>query len=237
MVDLIERHSPALMDLVSPALALDLEAASVIMKYDDGQIIHSRGDQKPGISIVKSGAARIGAIGMDGSFITVSVLGVGQSFGEHTLFADLPRTHDVSAVGTTQINQIPGSVFMRLFREQAELAPALLKTALVRSHAFLEQLDDMRRLSLHVRLAKFLLSMGQKEGQAATTIKCRQSELAFTLGVSRVALGKAVKRLYMAGLINPGYGQISLPDIARLKTWVAAESKIAPLRAGRPGSA
>lgn len=234
MLDLLERNSPALMQLISPALAEELHKASVTVKYDDGQSIHSRGDNKPGVSIVKSGAARIGTLGMDGSFITVSVLGVGQSFGEHTLFADLPRTHDVSAVGPTEIDQIPGPVFMRLFDEQRELAPALLKTALARSYAFLEQLDDMRRLALHVRLAKFLMSIGVANQQAEAVIKCLQSELAFTLGVSRVAIGKAVKRLHAAGLIEPGYGQITLRDRARLKRWIDAEIKIVPLQSGRP---
>jgi len=204
MPELIERRSPALMELVEPALAGTLRAASVLVKYDDEQIIHSRGDKKPGLSIVKSGAVRVGTIGLDGSFQTVSVLGVGQSFGEHTVLAGLPRTHDVSAAGPVEIYQMAAPVFMRLVAEHTELTSILLKVSLIRSHGLLEQIDDMRWLTLPVRLAKLLMSIKGEADKAYARVTCRQSELAYTLGVSRVALGNAVKRLVKAELIVPG---------------------------------
>jgi len=208
MPDLIERKSPALMDLVDPALADTLCAASVLVKYVDGQIIHSRGDNKPGLSIVKSGAVRVGTIGLDGSFQTVSVLGVGQSFGEHTVLAGLPRTHDVSAAGSAEIYQMAAPIFMRLVEAHSELTSILLKISLIRSHGLLEQIDDLRRLTLPVRLAKLLMSIKVDVNSGAVTVRCLQSELAYTLGVSRVGLGNAVKRLVKAGLIAPGYGYV-----------------------------
>lgn len=229
MPDLIERRSPALMELVDPALGDALRAASVLVKYVDGQIIHSRGDKKPGLSIVKSGAVRVGTIGLDGSFQTVSVLGVGQSFGEHTVLAGLPRTHDVSAAGSAEIYQMTAPVFMRLVEAHAELTSILLKVSLIRSHGLLEQIDDMRRLTLPVRLAKLLMSIRGEVAEGRARVTCRQSELAYTLGVSRVALGNAVKRLTKTGLIVPGYGYVTIMDIGRLSGWVAAQSKIAPL--------
>lgn len=234
MSNLIEYSAPPLMTLLSAQTRKALSDASVRVKYNHGQIIHSRGDDKPGISIVRAGAVRIGAIGTDGSFITVSLMGIGQSFGEHTLFADLPRINDVSAVGNTEIDQIAGPAFMRLFSEIPELGPALLKISLSRTYYLLERLDDMRRLALHVRLAKLLSSFGPDSAPAQTSldIPCRQSELAFMLGVSRVALGKAVKRLEKAGLICQGYRQIKLLDLYALQSWIAKESKVAPLKHG-----
>ena len=211
------------MSLLPASLKDKLRAAARLIAYEDGQLIHNRGDQKPGLSIVKSGAARIGVFGEDGSFLTVAILGEGQSFGEHTLFADLPRTHDATAIGSSEVYQIQGPAFMRLFDAEPAIARALLVVALRRSHALAQNIDDMRRLSLPARTAKYLLSMAAEDAPRAQ-VACKQSELAFALGVSRVSLGKALKKLETLGLISLGYGRIDIPSRGALAAWIEREA-------------
>lgn len=228
MRDLVQNSSPAFMDLLSPELAAKLKNISNVVAYSDGQLIHSRGDPKPGLSIVRNGAIKVGIFGIDGSFIATSIVGPGQSFGEFTLFAGLPRTHDVSAVGHTEIDQISAKSFKVLFDAEPELARTMLIISLTRTHHLLELLDDMRRLSLPVRAAKFLHSMSQSANDT-DALTCRQSDLAFTLGVSRISLGKALRQLADQGLIVLGYGKILLPDTQKLSAWVTDHSLIMPL--------
>lgn len=220
MRDLLELNSPALMDVVNADTAEQLRNIATLMRYQDGQTVHSRGDKKPGLSIVKSGAARVGTFGRDGRFLTLSVLGAGQCFGEMTLLANFPRTHDVIAVGQTALYQIPKNPFQDLFNGNPDLARALLRVSLIRSHYLGELVDDMRRLPLAVRAAKFLLSM-QGTAKAQDCLICRQSELAFALGGSRVTIGKALKEFEKRGFIKLGYGKITLEDASALADWVA----------------
>jgi DNA-binding FadR family transcriptional regulator len=49
------------------------------------------------------------------------------------------------------------------------------------------------------------------------------------LGVSRVAAGKALKRMQADGLVVPRYGRIEVPHIRRLREMVAAEDQFFPL--------
>jgi len=42
------------------------------------------------------------------------------------------------------------------------------------------------------------------------------------IGVSRVAIGKALKKLESEGLVTVGYGQINLPNISKLQDRVAS---------------
>jgi len=76
-----------------------LDALGHLKTYGDGQHIQSRGDRTKGFSIIISGAVCFRKIDAGGTFITVAVFGAEQCYGEFTLFADLPRTHDGVAGG------------------------------------------------------------------------------------------------------------------------------------------
>lgn len=218
MADFLDRTAPALMEIAPQKSVVALRAAGTSIVYDDGELIHSRGDRKPGVSIVETGAVNIGIIGRNGAFHTVTVLGPGHCFGEHALFAGSPRTHDVSSIGRSTVLQIKGARFLALFEKDAELARAIMTVTASRANALLDILDDIRRLDLSTRLAKLLLSFAPIDAPAAS-INCVQTDLAFSLGVSRVSLGKALKRLEKLGLVVVGYGYVEMPDICALENW------------------
>ncbi len=228
MLDIFDLGAPALLDILSPALAEKLNNSGKTYSYNDGELIQSRGDARPGVSIIAEGAVRIGNTGIDGSFITTAIFGPGQCFGEFTLFAGLPRTHEATAVGATLLRQIPGPEFLRLFDAEPELSHALLKISLARNHVLLEFFDDFRRLPLPVRLAKSLLTMSATAADP-NLLRVRQEDLAFALGISRVSVGKVLQRLQRDGLIELGYRCIHLPEVEKLEQWVADRNVIIPL--------
>ena len=228
MFDIFHSNTKPLLDQVSPRVAGQILSIANLVKYADGQLIHNRGDDKPGLSLVKSGSVNVGMYGVDGTFVMTTILGAGQFFGEFTLFAGLPRTHDISAKVPTEIYQISGPRFLQLYHQETELSQALLASSLIRLHSALEILDAIRRLPLLERTAKILHIMIRTGGNPKF-LDCRQSDLAYTLGVSRVSLGKALQKLAILGLIELGYGHIQLPDPAKLTSWVAKHCNPAPL--------
>ena len=228
MADLFDFDSRPLAALLPPGLAAKLSAAASAVEYEDGETIHSRGDAKPGLSIIRSGAVRFAIPGADGSYITTSILGPGHCFGEATLFAHLPRAYDAIAVGETMVEQIAKRRFDRIFDEEPMLARLMLEATTQRLYSVLEFMDDLRRLPLPVRTAKIIAGMARL-AKHRNEVECCQSDLAFTLGVSRVSIGKALARLQEEGLIVLGYGRIGVPDRAALNDWIAERSPIAPL--------
>ena len=146
-------------------------------------------------------------------------MGQGECFGEFTLFTDLPRTHDISSIGESQIYQISKSKFDALNEREASISRALLKTTLTRTHILLETLDALRRLPILERTAKTLLTMSYTLGRADSLI-IKQSDLAYSLGVTRVSLAKALKQLASIELIELGYGRINFLDRDALARWV-----------------
>ena len=217
-----------LIEALPDALRDTLQSAGTPVRYEDGQQIHSRGDLKPGLSIVQSGAVRIGNVGRDGSYMPTAVFGPGQTFGEFTLFADLPRTHDAEAVGNTVVVQVNRSRFERVMNDQPDLRRLLLSSLASRLHHALEFIDDIRRLPLAVRVAKALAVMASSD-DPDVTLHVKQSILAETMGVSRVSLGKALEELEKAGLLSRGYGAIHIPDRPTLHAWIDARAQISPL--------
>ncbi|MFT7685489.1 MAG: CRP/FNR family cyclic AMP-dependent transcriptional regulator [Candidatus Azotimanducaceae bacterium] len=95
MRDLLTAGSPLLQDFLSLTVHRQLIELAARKSYADGQLIYSRGDN------------RVGNIGNDGSYLATSVLDNGQCFGEFTVFAGLPRTHDITAAGETNIAECP----------------------------------------------------------------------------------------------------------------------------------
>ena len=218
-MSLIDIDATPFLGLLPPRVAEELLSLSVLVKYSNGQLIHTRGELKPGLSIVHSGAAHVGVNGIDGTFVTAAALGQGECFGEFTLFTDLPRTHDISSIGESQIYQISKSKFDALYEREASISRALLKTTLTRTHILLETLDALRRLPILERTAKTLLTMSYTLGRADSLI-IKQSDLAYSLGVTRVSMAKALKQLASIELIELGYGRINFLDRDALAKWV-----------------
>ena len=159
MTDLLQMNSPPIWHFFDDALADRIRTASHVNSYAEGQLIQSRGDQNPSFSIVKSGSAHAGIFGEDGQFVMTTILRPGQTFGEFTLFADLPRTHDITAFDRTEIYDLPETKFFALYDEEPAFGRALFSSHLKRTHSLLELLDAMRRLPLRERTAKVLLNL------------------------------------------------------------------------------
>ena len=220
--------STNLLEILGTKLGAKVAKSARLIKYAHGELIHSRGVIKPGLSIVKSGAVNVGVYGVDGTFIQAAILGVGECFGEFTLFTDLPRTHDISALDITEIYQLSKVSFKRLSIEHPEISNALLRISLLRNHLLLEMLDAMRRLPLLERTAATLLTMHKTSGEKRS-VTCKQADLAYNLGVSRVSIGKTLRALQEQELIQLGYAELIYSDIAKLQLWVDTHCNLTPL--------
>jgi len=104
----------------------------------------------------------------------------------------------------------------------------MLEATTQRLYTSLGFLDDQRRLPLKLRMAKVIATMA-RSARRENVVSCNQSDLAFTLGVSRVSAGKALSELQRAGFIRLGYGQIDIVDAASMNAWIARSDPLAPL--------
>jgi len=228
MARLLFFGAPSLASLLPVDVLAALKEAATPVAYADGALIQSRGDRRPGLSIIREGAAQIGNPGIDGSFVVTSVLGPGHCFGEMTLFGDLPRTHDAVATGATIIDQLTPVAYARVAEAYPALTTAILGMMARRLHALLEFADDLRRLPLPVQLAKLLLTMATAN-EDGSRVDVTQEELAAILGVSRVAIGTTLGQLEGERLVRRGYGGVTLADRTEMRDWIRQRTMLAPI--------
>ncbi|MFC3094888.1 Crp/Fnr family transcriptional regulator [Alteromonas sediminis] len=201
-----------------------METFAPTVHYLTGEVIHVRGEHKPGLSIVKSGTVRVGNYGKDGRYCMTRLLHAGETFGEFTLFATLPRTHNAEAASNSEVIQLDKTLFDVFCKEHPELTAWMLRSLAVKLHDSLEMLDDVRRLPLHVRAAKTLLSLARQSNMTRVIIK--QNELSDVLGVTVLSAHQSLKKLTSIGLITIGYGYIDIVSLETIETWTEEQASI-----------
>lgn len=205
-------YNQPLLPLLSKNVRDALIAAGRTAIYSDGQFIHQRGEGGPGLSIILTGRVRFGIYAKTGTYIQTSVLNAGHCFGEATLFADAPRAYDADALGETKIVEISKPRFETLLEQTPGFANALLVSLTTRLYEALEFADDLRTLSPEARILKLLTRLTHSGGFGEKAIPVRQIDIAYTLGLSRVSVGKALNELQRQGQLRLGYKEITVVE-------------------------
>lgn len=190
-------------------------------QFSDGEFIQHRGDVADGFWIVIKGQIMSGRYAADGSLTIFAVLGPGDMLGENSFLAGTPRLADIVSDGASELVFIDGPTLKALIAEDPDVSMLLLHSLASQLHSAFERIDLDRQVKPEIRLARSLSGMVVAEdGRISVT----QQHLADLIGVSRVTLGAALKRLEDAGLIEHRYGTIRIHDRKQLKRWIAANS-------------
>lgn len=196
-----------------------------IKEYSDGYTIHNRGDLKSGLSIVYCGQVKLGNYGMDGKYQQTATLSKADTFGEFTLFNNLPRTHHAMAIGKTKVIQMSLSQFSQCTKIIPELSVYLLSSIGLKLHIALERLDDIQRLPTYIRLAKLLLQHTDEQGR----VELRQKDLAEQLGITVLCCHKSIKKLAVLSLVETSYGAINIKNVPDLTLWLKEKMSLGHL--------
>lgn len=206
-----------------PALLASLCAEGRIAFHNDGDCIHHRGDPTLFATFVLEGAVRLSTVGVDGRRLISGRLTRGECFAIYQLFAGAPRTHDAHAEGAVQVVTLSLPMLRDLMAREPALSEFLVLYHARRLVRTMETLEDERRLSLRVRLAKRILAGCRQE----EPLRRSQSDLADELGVSRYAVGTALADLSRRGLVDVAFCKIQLRDRSMLRAWIDSESSTA----------
>lgn len=208
------------------AIAQALPYGQIVL-YRDREQIHARGEYKPGLTIVLNGNVRAGNYGVDGRYYQTTLLSRGDVIGESTLFAGLPRTHCAEAVGVAQLVQLNQKQVDLLLNEIPGFYHNLLTCLAVKLQNALEIMDDLVRHSTPVRLAKLLYQLSAE--RQSVTVVLNQQDCASLLGVSLLSAHHAIKKLVALGLIEAGYGKLTIVQPGQLKHWLEQQLSLLPL--------
>lgn len=206
--------------LLSDDMQAQLRQAGSVKRYADGAVLHACGDASQSMGVVESGEVVLSNVAADGRRIITTHLLPGDSYGEFTLFARAPRYHDAQARGATTVLHVGPAQFRRCMDESPALRDAVLEMLAQRLMWALDRIHDEFELPLGKRLAKQLLASARRD-EVGMRVVGSQSELADSLGVSRVAVGQALKPLLERGWLRTEYRAIVLLEPEAMRRWLA----------------
>lgn len=192
-----------------------------VARYRRGQQIVAKGDPGESMMAVLRGRVAIGATSPDGRQLVLSVLQVGDVFGEIALLDGKKRTADATALADCEILIISRRSFWSLLERRLELCVDLMLVLCDRLRHTNEQVEDLAFLDLHSRLAKVLLRL-MEESRASHTltapaaIRISQRALAELVGGSRESVNKHLNTWKDLGIVSIEKGAIVVRNLAVL---------------------
>ena len=196
-----------------------LLAAGERLNLRTGEMLYRQGDVPGGFFGVVSGSFKVSTLREDGREGILAVIEAGNWFGETSLFDQLPRPHDVTALTSAEVLVVGQSAFDALMVSStfARAMGTLLSTRVRLLYGLVE--DAMLR-SIRTRVARRLMALAR--GDATLALDCRsvipvsQEQLAMMLGVTRQTLSKELKALEQEGVLQVGYCRIEIRSLSAL---------------------
>ena len=216
-------------DLLAAPLfaALDIEAATALrasmveVRLFKGDILFAEGDPGDRLYVIHRGKIKLGQTSGDGRENLLAVLGVGEMFGELSLFDPGPRTSTATAVTDAAVIGLGHDQLRPWLTGRPEVAEALLQALAQRLRRTNFTLGDLVFSDVPGRVARALIDLGEKFGQPSpeglnVTHDLTQEELAQLVGASRETVNKALADFAARGWLRLESRSVLLIDPERL---------------------
>lgn len=207
-----------------------IEAAARRHAYQAGATIFNEGEACAGFHIVQDGLVRIYRMNAEGRLHTLSLLRPLSTFNEVAAVDGGPNPFNAVAVTNAEVLVISHE---RLLQLMSTLPALLNNTVQALAHLnrdYIERLEDMTFRSIPSRLAKLFLyeSTAYADQIADAPTQLTQEEIAAILGTTREVVGRALRGLLNAGLLEKRGRHVYIADRRGLE-WLA-ETNMMPER-------
>ena len=154
--------------------------------------------------------------------------GPGESFGEVSVFTGQGFPADAVAAAQTALLFFPKTSFVALIRNDPALALNMLSKLSQRLRQFAGLIEDLSLKEVPERLAKYLLYLSGRDGDAgAADLDVSKGQLASLLGTIPETLSRILTKMNRQGLIRSRGAQITILDRPGLNA-IAWEGKKLP---------
>jgi CRP-like cAMP-binding protein len=203
--------APPLFSALPSEVQEQLRQGGVLRRFEQGQMIHQRGENPDGFWLIESGSVAVGQYLASGDFRGVALLGRGDSWGELALFAARPRVVDAVARTTCELRYIRASHFEAALRVDPDSMRSMLGAISRQLHETLEVVAAIRRGSANARIAGLLVTLcDSADGEKRIAIT--QHELGELLGLTRASVNAALRAFEAGGLVKRSYGAVEIRD-------------------------
>ena len=216
-----------LLSLVPPGTQQHLLASAHVRSYDRGTTIFIQGEPSKAIYIVVDGWVKLYRVASSGAEAVVDTFTKGSSFGEAVAFRNDVYPVSAEAVTDCTLIRIDAEIFLRMIRENPEIALSILSATFTHLHSLVTQVEQLKAQTGAQRVAEFLLELSPcTSGPCEVKLPYDKVLIAGRLGLKPESLSRAFTRLRAHGvLVRQNVAQIA--DVKALRDYVAEDPALA----------
>ncbi len=205
--------------------ALDLHEQKVLLceatplHFGPGEFVFRQGDRADGFYAVVEGAVKGSTLLENGKEAILGVLEPGTWFGEASIIDGLPRSHDVTALKSSNVLRVGSDVFTELMHRNS-FARSIARLQAARMRSLYELIEDALLRSTRARVARQLHRLARAEATASGSghvVAITQEMLAMMLGITRQTLALELKEMVARGILSIEYGRIRISSMEALR--------------------
>ncbi len=195
-----------------------IEEAAHLHTYQAGATIFNEGEACAGFQVVTDGLVRIFRMNAEGRLHTLSLLRPLSTFNEVAAIDGGPNPFNAVAVTNVETMVISHDRLMKLLATQPAILNTYVQALAHMNREYIERLEDMTFRSIPSRLAKLFLHEATYADQIAEApTQLTQEEIAAILGTTREVVGRALRGLLNAGLLEKRGRHVYVADRAGLE--------------------
>lgn len=191
-----------------------------LIRFESGDRILSRGDEIRYAGVILRGGIRSSINGYDGHELSISIMRRGAFYGWMGILEPTPSPWDIYAHGATEFACIFCSDFRAVMKDHPALLRMLAQALNLRLRRAYDYMTNLVLDDLEVRLRKALVMLAGDRtlfsDETLPRIRITQEALGHFVQCSRPTVNKMLKDLEKRGLVELGYGEIVLCDMAAL---------------------
>jgi CRP-like cAMP-binding protein len=184
--------------------------------YPKGSVILFEDDPGDALFVVRSGRVKVVLLAEDGREVILSLLGVGEYFGELSLIDDQPRSAHVIAMEESTLLVLRREDFRRRVDASPGVAWVLLQVLSRRLRRADEKIGSLVLLDVPGRIARMLLDAAQEGGSDVIEKPLTHQTIAHVIGASRETVSRAMREFQDFGWVTTERRRIRLLNKAAL---------------------
>ena len=205
---------------LSPERQREVLSTAVRRRFAKGEVVFHEGDPGDSLHLLVTGKVAVKVTTPLGSVAMLSVLAVGDCFGEGALLAhDSRRTATVVALEPVETMVLFRDDFNALRRKHPEVERLLVDVLASQVRRLSSGMTEALYLPAETRLLRRLLELAELYGSSDSTIvvPLTQEDLSTMAGTTRPTANKVLQAAVERGAIKLGRGRVEVLDLEALR--------------------
>jgi len=198
-----------------------------LLDADRGETIYHPGTSSNCVYLVERGRVKLAYLDESGKKLTLTIVDVGEIFGEMCLVGEKQRRHLATAIEDTIVRCVDTAKFLKLMSEKTGGLQILVEHFAGRMREFEETLEDLAFRDIQARLSRQLLKLSNDYGVETKEgiligMPVTHKELADMIGSARENTTLALNRFAREGILDKSRYRIVIKNEERLRKKITA---------------